>query len=104
LDTARKLLKLGGQDFDTLKKAAISKDFKPVPLKAKANFTVKSKLREVDSQNVVAKLEGSDPTLKNEYVVYTAHWDHLGKTRNFKGIRSSMGHSTMHRVSPPFWN
>ncbi len=39
LDTARKLLKLGGQDFDALKKAAIKKDFKPVPLKAKANFT-----------------------------------------------------------------
>ena len=35
-------------------------------------------LRTIDSQNVVAKLEGSDPQLKNEYVVYTAHWDHLG--------------------------
>ena len=85
LDTARKLLKLGGQDFDILKKAAISKDFKPVPLKAKANFVVKSTLREVDSQNVIAKLEGSDPTLKNEYVVYTAHWDHLGKDEKLKG-------------------
>jgi len=85
LDTARKLLKLGGQDFDALKKAAISKDFKPVPLKAKANFTVKNTLREVDSQNVIAKLEGSDPTLKNEYVVYSAHWDHLGKDEKLKG-------------------
>jgi Zn-dependent M28 family amino/carboxypeptidase len=85
LDTARKLLKLGGQDFDALKQAAIKKDFKPVPLKAKANFTVKNTLREVDSQNVIAKLEGSDPTLKNEYVVYTAHWDHLGKDEKLQG-------------------
>jgi Zn-dependent M28 family amino/carboxypeptidase len=85
LDTARKLLKLGGQDFDALKKAAIHKDFKPVPLKAKANFTVKNTLREVDSQNVIAKLEGSDPTLKNQYVVYSAHWDHLGKDDKLQG-------------------
>ena len=104
LDTARKLLKLGGQDFDTLKKAAINKDFKPVPLKAKANFTVKNTLREVDSQNVIAKLEGSDPTLKNEYVVYSAHWDHLGKDEKLRAIRSSTVHSTMLRVLLRFWN
>ena len=85
LETARKLLKLGGQDFDTLKQAAIKKDFKPVPLKAQCNFTVKNTLREVDSQNVVAKLEGSDPTLKNETVLYSAHWDHLGKDEKLKG-------------------
>ena len=85
LDTAKKLLQLGGQDFDALKKAAINKDFKPVALKAKANFTVKNTLREVDSQNVIAKLEGSDPALKNEYVVYTAHWDHLGKDEKLQG-------------------
>ena len=85
LDTGQKLLKLGGQDFDALKKAATSKDFKPVPLKAKANFTVKNTLREVDSQNVIAKLEGSDPTMKNEYVVYSAHWDHLGKDEKLQG-------------------
>jgi Zn-dependent M28 family amino/carboxypeptidase len=41
-------------------------------------MTLHNTLRTVDSRNVVAKLEGSDPALKNEYVVYTAHWDHLG--------------------------
>ena len=85
LDTARRLLKLAGQDFDVLKKAATSKDFKPVQLKAKANITVKNTLREVDSQNVIAKLEGSDPAMKNEYVVYSAHWDHLGKDQKLAG-------------------
>ena len=85
LDTARQLLKLGGQDFDVLKKTATSRDFKPVPLKVKANFTVKNTLREVDSHNVIAKLEGSDPALKHENVVYSAHWDHLGKDGKLQG-------------------
>jgi Zn-dependent M28 family amino/carboxypeptidase len=39
---------------------------------------IKNRLRTIDSRNVVAKLEGSDPARKDEYVVYTAHWDHLG--------------------------
>jgi Zn-dependent M28 family amino/carboxypeptidase len=85
LDTARKLLTLGGQDFDALKKAAASKDFKPVPLNAKASFRVKNTLREVESQNVIARLEGSDPAMKSEYVVYSAHWDHLGRDEKLKG-------------------
>jgi len=41
-------------------------------------MAVKNTNRTVDSRNVLAKLEGSDPTLKDEYVVYSAHWDHLG--------------------------
>jgi Zn-dependent M28 family amino/carboxypeptidase len=77
-DAARKLLALGGQDFDALKKQAITKDFKPVPLGVKAKMAIKNTLRTIDSHNVVARLEGSDPALKEEYVVYTAHWDHLG--------------------------
>jgi Zn-dependent M28 family amino/carboxypeptidase len=85
LDVAKQLLKLGGQDFAALKKAAISKEFKPVPLKLKANFSVKNKLREVDSQNVVAKLDGADPAMRDEYVVYSAHWDHLGKDEKLQG-------------------
>jgi Zn-dependent M28 family amino/carboxypeptidase len=85
LDRAKELLTAGGQDFDTLKKAAISKDFKPVPLNAKASFEIKNTLREINSQNVVAKLEGSDAKLKDEYVVYTAHWDHLGRDPKLAG-------------------
>jgi Zn-dependent M28 family amino/carboxypeptidase len=84
-DRARELFTAGGQDFDALKKAAVSKDFKPVALNAKANFQVKNSLREINSNNVIAKLEGSDPALKNEYVIYTAHWDHLGKDPKLQG-------------------
>jgi Zn-dependent M28 family amino/carboxypeptidase len=77
-DTARRILKMGGQDFDALKKQAVTREFKPVPLGLQASLAVTNTLRTIDSQNVVAKLEGSDSSLRDEYVVYTAHWDHLG--------------------------
>jgi Zn-dependent M28 family amino/carboxypeptidase len=78
LDTAKTILKMAGQDFDVLKKQALTREFKPVALNLKASLGVRNKMRTLDSRNVVAKLEGSDSTLKDEYVVYTAHWDHLG--------------------------
>jgi Zn-dependent M28 family amino/carboxypeptidase len=84
-DRAKELFTASGQDFDALKKAALSKDFKPVALNAKANMTVKNTLREINSNNVIGKLEGADPTLKNEYVIYTAHWDHLGRDPKLTG-------------------
>lgn len=84
-DRAKELFTASGQNFDALKKAALSKDFKPVALNAKANMTVKNTLREINSNNVIGKLEGSDPTLKNEYVIYTAHWDHLGRDPKLTG-------------------
>lgn len=84
-DKAREIFTAAGQDYEALKKAAVSKEFKPVPLNAKMSATVKNTLRDVESQNVVAKIEGSDPALKNEYVVYTAHWDHLGKNDKLQG-------------------
>jgi Zn-dependent M28 family amino/carboxypeptidase len=82
---AAELCKLAGQDLEALKKSAIRKDFKPVLLDAKASFRIKNDLRTVDSHNVIAKLEGSDPKLKDEYVVYTAHWDHEGRDPSLKG-------------------
>jgi Zn-dependent M28 family amino/carboxypeptidase len=80
LDQSKKLLQSAGQDFDALKKLAATRDFKPIPLGVTASMTIKNALRTIDSRNVLAKLEGSDPQLKDEYVVYTAHWDHFGKT------------------------
>jgi Zn-dependent M28 family amino/carboxypeptidase len=85
LDTAKRLFGMSGLDFDELKRTAVRKDFKPVPLRAKASFLIKNTLREVDSRNVSAKLDGSDPKLKDELVIYTAHWDHLGKDEKLQG-------------------
>jgi len=79
LDKAKQLLAASGQDFDALKRAARTREFAPVPLKATASFSIRNSLRDIKSKNVIAKLEGSDPTLKNQYVIYTAHWDHLGR-------------------------
>ena len=84
LDSAKALLKSAGQDFDTLKARAATREFKPVPLGATASMTIANTLRTINSRNVIAKLEGADPKLKDEFVVYTAHWDHFGK--NADGI------------------
>ncbi len=78
LDQGRRLFAMAGQDFDEMKKQAATREFKPVPLGVTASMTIKNTLRTVQSKNVVARLEGRDPELKDEYVIYTAHWDHLG--------------------------
>jgi Zn-dependent M28 family amino/carboxypeptidase len=85
LDQAKALLAMSGQDFDALKKQAATRDFKPVSLGTTASVGLKNTLRAVDSQNVIARLEGGDPTLKDEYIIYTAHWDHLGRGIAVKG-------------------
>ena len=85
LDVAKKLLADSGQDFDALKQAAIGKDFRPVPLGATANFNLKQEVRSFKSDNVMGKIDGSDPKLKDEWIVYTAHWDHLGKHPDVEG-------------------
>jgi Zn-dependent M28 family amino/carboxypeptidase len=85
LEKARELFRSSGQDFDVLFKSAARADFKPVALKARANFTLANTLREVTSYNVLARLDGSNPKRRNELVVYTAHWDHFGRNPNLVG-------------------
>ena len=82
---AKTLFAAAGFDYDTLEAAAVSKDFQPVDLHAKATISVANKIRPLASRNVVAKLEGSDPALRDEYVIYSAHWDHLGRNPHLKG-------------------
>jgi Zn-dependent M28 family amino/carboxypeptidase len=77
-DQAEKLFKAAGKDLAALKKEAVTREFKPVPLGIRAKAEITNALRTVDSRNVIAKLPGSDESLKNEYVIYTAHWDHFG--------------------------
>jgi Zn-dependent M28 family amino/carboxypeptidase len=94
VDVAKKLLANCGQDFDALKKSAVSKDFRPIPLlpalreetvPVTANIDIKQTVRSFKSHNVIGKLEGADPKLKDEYVIYSAHWDHLGKHPELPG-------------------
>jgi Zn-dependent M28 family amino/carboxypeptidase len=84
-DKAKQLFAASGNDYEKLKASAQSKDFKPVALNAEANFKIKNQLREIESRNAIAKLEGSDANLKDEYIVYSAHWDHLGKDDKLQG-------------------
>ena len=84
-DVAKKLFADCGQDFDALKKSAITKGFRPVALNAKARIDIKQQIRSFKSHNVISKLEGNDPKLHDEYVIYTAHWDHLGRHPELQG-------------------
>jgi Zn-dependent M28 family amino/carboxypeptidase len=84
-ERARTLFRLSGHDFDAMKQASVRKDFQPVALPARLDVTVNNRLRRIKSRNVIAKLEGSDPVLRDEHVVYTAHWDHLGRDPDRKG-------------------
>jgi Zn-dependent M28 family amino/carboxypeptidase len=77
-EEAAALFKMAGQDLEKLTQAAGSREFKPVPLGIRAKLAIQNQLRTIDSHNVIAKITGSDPKLKDEYVVYTAHWDHFG--------------------------
>ena len=99
LDVAKKLLADSGQDFDALKKAAISKDFRPVAFKAKANFDLKQTVRPFKSHNVVGKIEGSDPKLKDEWVIYTRTGTISGNTKNCRATRFLMARPIMRPAS-----
>ncbi len=85
VDAARRFFAAAGKDYDVAKAAAARRDFQPLVLPAKASFTVKNTLRNVASRNVVGVLPGTDPRLKDEYVVFTAHWDHLGRDPRLPG-------------------
>jgi Zn-dependent M28 family amino/carboxypeptidase len=82
LDHAQALMHDCGQDLAKLKQAAIRPDFRPVALKAKVSFKLEQTVRRIESHNVAAKVEGSDPESKDEWLLYSAHWDHLGRRGN----------------------
>jgi Zn-dependent M28 family amino/carboxypeptidase len=67
-----------GKTSQELLKMADTRGFKAIPLPVRFHGRMQSKIRDIETRNVVAKIEGSDPVLKNEAVVFSAHWDHLG--------------------------
>jgi Zn-dependent M28 family amino/carboxypeptidase len=77
-ESAHRLMRAAGQDLDQLRKQAASRDFKPVKLNLKAAINLKSEVKKVEAPNVAAILTGRDANLRDEYVVFSAHWDHLG--------------------------
>jgi Zn-dependent M28 family amino/carboxypeptidase len=77
-DAAKELAANAGQNLDQLMEAAKSRDFKPVVLPVNLKAHMVSKIRPFASNNVVAMLPGLGPKLRDEAVMYTAHYDHLG--------------------------
>jgi Zn-dependent M28 family amino/carboxypeptidase len=77
-DAARRLVKAGGADLDALVKQAKSRSFKPVPLDLRTSIRVDNDVSRVRTANVAGLLPGSDPKLKDDVVVYSAHHDHFG--------------------------
>ena len=77
-ETARKIFAQAGKNLDQLREQAKTRNFQPVKLGLNAKIDINSELKRLDSNNVIGVWQGSDARLKDEYVVYTAHWDHLG--------------------------
>ena len=85
LSSVEKLFQMSGINYQELKAAAVRPDFKAVALKATFTSKMTNSVRRFDSNNIVAKYEGTDPELKDEYIIYTSHWDHLGKNTKLEG-------------------
>lgn len=77
-DAARDLVAMAGLDLDELREQAYNRDFEPVPLGITASMGMNVEIQRVQSANVLGLIPGSDPELKDEVVIYTAHHDHLG--------------------------
>ncbi|MDH3744367.1 MAG: M28 family peptidase [Acidobacteriota bacterium] len=77
-DAAYRLMELGGHDLDALRESAKSRDFEPMPLGITASVELTNQVERVETANVIGVLPGSDPELGSEYIVYSAHHDHLG--------------------------
>ena len=85
LEVARRLFAAGGHDFAALERAARTREFRPLPLGGTASFAARNTVRRIDSRNVVARLEGSDPAVRPEVVLFSAHWDGYGIGRPIAG-------------------
>lgn len=75
-EAAQKLMASAGKDLAQLSAAAKKKGFKAVPLGLKASLSFETEIKHLVSKNVVGVLPGT--TRPDEYVLYSAHWDHLG--------------------------
>jgi len=77
-EAGERLLGLAGKTVDELLAASEKASFRPIDLGIQIHGKMVSHLRELNTRNVVGLVAGSDPKLKDEAVIYSAHWDHLG--------------------------
>ena len=81
--TAEMLFERAGLDFEAAKQQAADRAFQPIPLGVTGSLEIGNELRTIDSQNVVARLPGTEAP--DEVVMYVAHWDHLGRDESLAG-------------------
>jgi Zn-dependent M28 family amino/carboxypeptidase len=98
-DAARKLARLGGQDLDALRGQAQNKSFRPVPMPVRTSLEMPIERFTTMSANVVGKVPGTDPKLRDEVVMYTAHWDHLGRREPAPGTTDGIYNGALDNAS-----
>lgn len=84
-EAANKVAQGFEQSVESLLKMAGAKGFRALPLPFRVRGTVNSRLREIETRNVAARIDGTDPALKDQVVIFSAHWDHLGKGEPVNG-------------------
>jgi len=106
---AKKIFGLAGLDYDKEIKAASMVGFQSADLGLKVSINFKNRTRKVISNNVLALIPGTD--LSNEYIIYTAHWDHFGINPKFKGdsilngaLDNATGTAALLEVAKAFMN
>jgi Zn-dependent M28 family amino/carboxypeptidase len=77
-EAARSLVALAGKSLEQLQTSANRREFAPVPLGIKTSLRFDNQVARVQTANVVGQIVGSDPRLRDEYLVLSAHHDHLG--------------------------
>lgn len=75
-EAAIKIFEASDEDMKNFSQRSRSTDFKPIDLGLNASVTVKNEIRRDQSKNVIAKITGTEKP--DEYIIYSAHWDHLG--------------------------
>lgn len=98
-----------GHDLSLLMAAAARRDFRPLNTGLTLSVSVMSSVRRAPTANVVARLPGADPTLREEVVVIGAHWDHHGIGRPVNGdsimngaLDNASGVATMLAIADAF--
>jgi Zn-dependent M28 family amino/carboxypeptidase len=86
-DAGERLFAMAGRHVDEMLDAANKPDFHPIPLGIRIRANIPTKVRQIETRNVAAVIPGSDPELKSQYVIFSAHWDHLGIGPEVNGDR-----------------
>ena len=84
-ETGERIAATSNTTADAWLKLADTPGFRAQPLALRFHIRASAKIREIQTRNVIGKVEGSDPQLKNEAVMFSAHWDHLGVGEAIRG-------------------